>query len=474
MKDLKSMKKSVFLTLFFIISHPLSIMGSEKDILDFPKEITCHVFSCLSPEDSLNLGDYNAVTRVCKTWNACTKKQFKALSGFGEAYSKAVQKYEPTENEREAMFHLLQGLRGAVAQLTKQAAPQVYLYYKEKHTDLDSIDPAKAAKHLGFIRAFDSLREFKEDHIKIPNTLKDSKKILFLQEDVEFFKLTRPTYIKGEYIEPFFGTDIHSQCLLKEIFSRYASLFLRDPHQPSETYDQAASLCLEKNENQKAISYYQQAIQRHKSDDRVCLWSLYNNMGVAYSHLNKWNKTIESYLKASEIVKRSSDDRKTEHLTDLYKKIGQSYFYLKDPKKGMEFYEKALNLNQAPESKNILKEIYEDTAANYSGLQDWNSASKYLELALKNSKGVETNPVYGFLAYTLSKQNKQEESHRRKTRNTLITFLKMFPSDFQEKFPADNDFFETLRPFLDKKEDQIWLKKMNDIEKKFSEVYIED
>ena len=123
------------------------------------------------------------------------------------------------------------------------------------------------------------------------------------------------------------------------------------------------NICYEKKEYQKAIEYYEKALEI-KPDKHEAL----NNMGVAYRNMGNHEKAIESYKKALEI--------KPDKHEALYN-MGNTYDDLGNHEKAIESYKKALEIK--PDKDEALNNM----GVAYGNMADYKKAIECYEKALE-------------------------------------------------------------------------------------------
>ncbi|MBR4870552.1 MAG: tetratricopeptide repeat protein [Alistipes sp.] len=142
----------------------------------------------------------------------------------------------------------------------------------------------------------------------------------------------------------------------------------------------------------KALEYYLKALEIRKKvlgEEHSDTATSYNNIGRVYSDLGDYDRALEYYLKALKIKEKVLGEEHPDTATS-YNNIGAVYFYLGDYDRALEYYDKALEIYEK-----VLGKEHPDTAPSYnniggvySHLGDYNKALEYRIKALEIRKKV--------------------------------------------------------------------------------------
>ncbi|MGZ2370648.1 tetratricopeptide repeat-containing sensor histidine kinase [Ancylomarina sp. YFZ004] len=114
---------------------------------------------------------------------------------------------------------------------------------------------------------------------------------------------------------------------------------------------------------------------------------IYNNLGTAYEEKKEYQKSLDYYLKALEINKKSQTQRSTS-LGRNYHNLGSVHYSLANYNLAIEYLEKSLDIAKKRKSKIDYIYNYEFLAKVYTKLKQFNKASIFLSDAITLAKEI--------------------------------------------------------------------------------------
>ncbi len=147
-----------------------------------------------------------------------------------------------------------------------------------------------------------------------------------------------------------------------------------------------------KGEYDRVIEYFEKALEILRDvfgEMHPEMAIIYDHLGKAYASEGDYDSAIKYYKKMLEIeLKASGGD--SSQIAKGYDNLGKAYFFKGDYDKALEFYEKSLETK-----KKVLGELHPDTAVTYNNIGmvyqivgDYNKAIEYHEKALEIVKDV--------------------------------------------------------------------------------------
>ncbi|MDD4957654.1 MAG: tetratricopeptide repeat protein [Candidatus Omnitrophica bacterium] len=118
----------------------------------------------------------------------------------------------------------------------------------------------------------------------------------------------------------------------------------------------------------------------NESHDFVGVYGIgYNNLGHAYLQLGQYDKAIEAFKKARDVLGKWSAP---------YYLLGQAYFRKNDPEKNLAYFNKGLEL----EPEKVAPEDYVYAFLSYISLNDQDKAKSIMEQAKKRFPQIDVGP----------------------------------------------------------------------------------
>jgi tetratricopeptide (TPR) repeat protein len=155
----------------------------------------------------------------------------------------------------------------------------------------------------------------------------------------------------------------------------------------SSLYYLIGKIYYEKDEYDKAIEFYSQAINLNPKDDNA-----YNNMGIAYANLKEYDKAITAFQKAIELNPKYDI---------AYNNMGLAYNGLKEYDKAITAYQKAIEINPKDD------EAYYNIGNAYYNLKGYDNAITAYQKAIEiNPKRYEAYYNMGIAYSNLKEYNK--------------------------------------------------------------------
>lgn len=167
------------------------------------------------------------------------------------------------------------------------------------------------------------------------------------------------------------------------------------------------SMYFEKNEDQKALFYFQKALDAYGDSENSL--NAYNAMGKLYTKKGKFDLAIQNHKKALAIAEKVNN--KLSILQTLMG-LGNVYSESKDYGKALQFYTEAESNALEIQANHELKDLYVKMAESYSKIPDYSKAFKYQTL-YSNIKdtlyNIDTDKKLGTLQFDFDLQKKQNE-----------------------------------------------------------------
>ncbi|CAF1168346.1 unnamed protein product [Adineta steineri] len=152
-------------------------------------------------------------------------------------------------------------------------------------------------------------------------------------------------------------------------------------------YNQLGGVHMNQGDYEKAIWYYEQALQifqKYLPSNHPDLATSYNNIGLVYKNMGDYSKALSFYEKALEIQQKTLPSNHSS-LAISYNNIGNVYNIMGDYSKALSFYEKALEIQQKtlPSNHPHLATSYINIGLMYSKMTQYSKALSFFEKALE-------------------------------------------------------------------------------------------
>ncbi|MFT3794447.1 histidine kinase [Flavobacterium sp.] len=157
---------------------------------------------------------------------------------------------------------------------------------------------------------------------------------------------------------------------------------------------------------QKALKYYDVPVSTMYIGDRYEVSVIYNNLGVAYNGLGKFEEAHQCFLKAHDFIKRNNDPS-TESI--ILVKLAGSSADLARPADTQRYLQQALELSKTDASRQM---VYTKAADIYYRNKNYDKAAEYGELAyvmLKETKSIHPMTALSTILYKIYKESGQYE-----------------------------------------------------------------
>jgi CHAT domain-containing protein/Flp pilus assembly protein TadD len=129
----------------------------------------------------------------------------------------------------------------------------------------------------------------------------------------------------------------------------------------------------------EAIREYEDAYILNKINNRFDAASALNNIGLAYKHLNRYEKALEYYNQALSIFREvKNQDGEADTLTN----IGVAYFYLSQYRKALEYYNQALFIFRKIKNRGGEADSLHNIGLDYDYLSQYQKALDYFNQSL--------------------------------------------------------------------------------------------
>ncbi|CAF1172561.1 unnamed protein product [Adineta steineri] len=152
-------------------------------------------------------------------------------------------------------------------------------------------------------------------------------------------------------------------------------------------YNQLGGVHMNQGDYEKAIWYYEQALQifqKYLPSNHPDLATSYNNIGLVYKNMGDYSKALSFYEKALKIQQKTLPSNHSS-LAISYNNIGNVYNIMGDYSKALSFYEKALEIQQKtlPSNHPHLATSYINIGLIYSKMTQYSKALSFFEKALE-------------------------------------------------------------------------------------------
>src|SRR5919202_921203 len=195
-----------------------------------------------------------------------------------------------------------------------------------------------------------------------------------------------------------------------------------------------------------------------------------NNIGLVYSNLGEYLKTLELYQQALAIAKEIGD--KAGEGTTL-NNSGNAYLYLGEYPKALEFYQQALAIHKQVGNKAMEGTTLNNMGEVYSNLGEYPKALEFYQQALAIHKEIGNKAMEGTtlnnIGYLLAKQNQPELAivfykQSVNVREAIRQDLRVLPREEQESFTKTvADTYRRLADLLLKQDRVLEAQKVLDL-----------
>ncbi|CAF4303702.1 unnamed protein product, partial [Adineta steineri] len=160
-----------------------------------------------------------------------------------------------------------------------------------------------------------------------------------------------------------------------------------DENEKQHYYNQLGYVKDEQGNYEKAIWYYEQALeidQKTLSSNQSSLATPYNNIGFVYDNMGEYSKALSYHEKALEIQQNTLPSNHSS-LARSYNNIGAVYDSMGEYLKALLFYEKAFEIRQKslPSNHPSLAASYNNIGLVYNKMGEYSKALSYYEKALE-------------------------------------------------------------------------------------------
>lgn len=130
-----------------------------------------------------------------------------------------------------------------------------------------------------------------------------------------------------------------------------------------------------KDSTRVAIGYYDQALKiRESAGDLAGVAATYNNIGVAYKHLEDYGKAME-YLRKGLQIQQQLDDQS--ELMRVYNSIGDVLYGQGKYREALDYTLRYAKLAKSVDDKKFIQRSLKDLGKLYAALGDWKKAYDY-------------------------------------------------------------------------------------------------
>ncbi|MGN6602326.1 MAG: tetratricopeptide repeat-containing sensor histidine kinase [Ginsengibacter sp.] len=217
------------------------------------------------------------------------------------------------------------------------------------------------------------------------------------------------------------------------------NIVMNDPHSASEYFGEAYTLSQKlknnyltalslsgvglvydyKSEDDSAMYFYQKADSFYAivptQESRESRVSNKTSMGNIERNRNHFGAAIQIFLDAAAMMEKSTADNKWQVLGIIYSDIASVYHDMKQYDKALDYDLKALRAHQRQNENNLFTAYTElFVAQDFNNLDQTDSSLKYLQIAEKTSKGLNSTDInyqlYSGYGQLFSKEKKLDEA----------------------------------------------------------------
>jgi CHAT domain-containing protein/Flp pilus assembly protein TadD len=185
----------------------------------------------------------------------------------------------------------------------------------------------------------------------------------------------------------------------------------RDKYWESWTLNFLANINKALGNNQKALDYYNQALQIIPDDNKIAKTTVLLESAAIYTNLNESPKAINYYNKALEIF-RQLKAREDEAFT--LKNLGLNYSLLEQNEKAKDFYEQALIIYKELKNRTLEAQVFRELALVYYKLPQFEKKLSFYEQFLAISREIRDENSEGealnYLALIYDKNHQYEKA----------------------------------------------------------------
>ena len=169
------------------------------------------------------------------------------------------------------------------------------------------------------------------------------------------------------------------------------SLLDKLKHSPNDSVKSRTLLdigeAIEAESPEKSLGFYQQALALSKQvkNDHLIL-SSWNDVGVAYIELNKWDSAISAFKQAIPVAKKLND---TVKVARVLTNIGNVYLHQKNSLKAIEYYFESAKLWETCSDQSSLAGLYANISSLLRDQKEYDKAIEYGNKAVALAKQLE-------------------------------------------------------------------------------------
>ena len=162
-------------------------------------------------------------------------------------------------------------------------------------------------------------------------------------------------------------------------------------HSPNDSVKSRTLLdigeAIEAESPEKSLGFYQQALALSKQvkNDHLIL-SSWNDVGVAYIELNKWDSAISAFKQAIPVAKKLND---TVKVARVMTNIGNVYLHQKNSLKAIEYYFESAKLWETCSDQSSLAGLYANISSLLRDQKEYDKAIEYGNKAVALAKKLE-------------------------------------------------------------------------------------
>jgi signal transduction histidine kinase len=156
-------------------------------------------------------------------------------------------------------------------------------------------------------------------------------------------------------------------------------------------YNNIGLVLKNQNQNEEALKYFDLAMNQLQPNEKKSIASVWNNIGISYKGLKKYDFAKKAIEKALEI---NIEIGEKQSIAFNYNNLGNIYFFQKNYTLAIDYYEKALKINVELYNRYEEAQNLNNLANTYIELKEFKKANDYLEKAGKIIIEIKSEVLY--------------------------------------------------------------------------------
>jgi len=175
------------------------------------------------------------------------------------------------------------------------------------------------------------------------------------------------------------------------------------------TLHKLAEICEASNQDKEALAYTLECLEINKAlGDEMAVADTHNNLGFLYRQLGDTRRSLDHFMEALAIYGKLSRERPQQQLT-MYTNLGVTYSYLNKFEDAGEYFQKALKLAEKQNNRYEVANLSNYLAANYFVSGKSKQAINYAEKALQIASTLPNGDNIAEVSYNILAQIYQKE-----------------------------------------------------------------